>query len=410
MSVALNSEIDSLLVSEAFLDDPYPVYERLTATEPVYWSEAWNCWLVTSYDDNMAIFRDPERFGNGERFNGVFSVLPDDLRQELNLLEHHFVRAGGLIHSDPPNHTRLRKLVHLAFTPRAIREMTAQIEAIVTQLLDAVQAQGHMDVIRDFAYPLPATVIARTLGVPEEDIGYFKQWSFDVLQFQTTGQASPKALRLSQEALAGMRSYLKQLAVARRTEERDDLMSALVKAEDDGDKLTEDEMLATCVTLMIAGHETTTNLIANGMLLLLENPEQLEHLRADRLLMAAAVEEFLRYESPIQRNRRVVRCDTTYAGKDMQKGQVLFQMLGAANRDPKIFRDAQTLDITRDPNPHIAFGFGIHFCLGAPLARLEAPIALNAILDRMPNIRLTDAKLEWEPTIMRGMRELPVVF
>ncbi|MFN8449115.1 MAG: cytochrome P450 [Anaerolineae bacterium] len=410
MPSSLSAEVEPLLVSPDFLDNPYPVYARLCADEPVYWSDRWNCWLVTSYDDNMAIFRDTERFGNGERFNRIFSVLPDDLRQELSLLEHHFVRAGGLIHADPPAHTRLRKLVHLAFTPRTIREMTAQIEAIVAQLLDAVQSHGRMDVIRDFAYPLPATVIARMLGVPEQDIGYFKQWSFDVLQFQTTGQAAPDVLHYSQTALAGMRRYLKELAAARRAEPRSDLMTELVKAEDEGDRLSEDELLATCVTLMIAGHETTTNLIANGLLLLLRNPDQLERLRADRSLMPSAVEEFLRLESPIQRNRRVVRRDTTYGGKTMQAGQVLFQMLGAANRDPAVFRDAATMDIARDPNPHIAFGFGIHFCLGAPLARLEAPIALNAILDRMPDIRLADAELKWESSIMRGLHALPVLF
>lgn len=410
MPSSLSQEIEPLLVSPAFLDNPYPVFARLRDEAPIYWSNAWNCWLVTSYEDNMAVFRDPERFGNGGRFNRIFSVLAPGLREELNLLEHHFVRAGGIVHSDPPAHTRLRKLLHLVFTPRAVREMTAQIEAIVTQMLDAVQAQGHMDVIRDLAYPLPATVIARMLGVPEADIDHFKQWSFDVLQFQTTGQAMPEVLRRSQEALRAMREYLKRLAEARRKDERQDLMTALVKAEDEGDRLTEDELLATCVTLMIAGHETTTNLIANGLLSLLRHPEQMAHLRADRTLMPSAIEEFLRYESPIQRNRRGVRHDTVYGGQAMQEGQVMLQLLGAANRDASVFPDAETLDITREPNPHIAFGFGIHFCLGAPLARLEAPIALNALLERMPNIRLASDSLEWISSIMRGLHALPVVF
>jgi cytochrome P450 len=410
MSALLSREIEPLLAASDFLDNPYPVFARLRAEAPVYWSDVWNCWLVTTYEDNMAIFRDPERFGNGGRFNRVFSSLPAPLRAELNALEHHFVRAGGIVHSDPPAHTRLRKLVHMAFTPRVIREMAAQIDAIVAELLDRVQDRGHMDVIRDLAYPLPATVIARLLGVPEKDIDHFKQWSFDVLQFQTTGQSAPHVLHRSQTALSAMRAYLKRLADERRAEPRGDLMTALVKAEDEGDRLTEDEMMATCVTLMIAGHETTTNLIANALLSLLRNPEQLARLRADRSLMSGTIEEALRFESPIQRNRRVVRVDTTYGGMEMREGQVLLQMLGAANRDPHIFPDAETFDNTRDPNPHIAFGFGIHFCLGAPLARLEAPSALNAILDRMPAMRLASEPLQWESSIMRGLHGLPVVF
>jgi len=410
MSTSLSSEIEPMMVAPTFLDNPYPTLARLRAESPVYWSDAWNCWLVTSYEDNMAIFRDPDRFGNSGRFNRVFGVLPADLRAELNALEHHFVRSGGIVHSDPPAHTRLRNLVHMAFTPRIIREMTAQIEAIVARLLDRVSARGQMDVVRDLAYPLPATVIASMLGVPETDIDHFKQWSFDVLQFQTTGHAAPDVLHRSQAALRSMRSYLKRLAEERRADARNDLMTALVKAEDEGDRLSEDEMLATCVTFMIAGHETTTNLIANGLLSLLRNPDQMERLRADRSLMPGAIEEFLRYESPIQRNRRVVRCDTNYRGKQMAEGQVMLQMLGAANRDAQVFADAETLDITRSPNPHIAFGFGIHFCLGAPLARLEAPIALNAILDRMPTIRLASDSLLWDSSIMRGLHALPVLF
>jgi len=403
-------DLDSALTSAAFLGNPYPTLARLRAECPVYWSDAWNCWLVTSYEDNMAVFRDPEHFGNGGRFTRLFSQVSADVRQELELLEHHFVRAGGLIHSDPPAHTRLRNLVHLAFTPRRIREMTEQIESIVVELLDAVQANGQMDVIHDLAYPLPATVIARLLGVPEADIDHFKQWSFEVLQFQTTAQAIPDVMRQSQDSLGAMRDYLKRLADMRRAEPRDDLMTALVRAEDEGDRLTEDEMLATCVTLMIAGHETTTNLIANGLLALLRHPAQMRRLQENRALMPAAVEEFLRYESPIQRNRRVIRQDTMYGGQTMCEGQVLFQMLGAANRDPQVFPDPDRLDITRDPNPHIAFGFGIHFCLGAPLARLEAPIALSAILDRMPKIRLASESPEWVPSIMRGLHSLPVEF
>ena len=406
----MNGSLDGQLVSPAFLSDPYPVYRQLQAEAPVYWSEFWNAWLVTGYDDNLAVFRDSEHFGNAGRFNGLFAGLTPDVRQDVERLEAHFTRSGGLIHSDPPDHTRLRRLVHLAFAPRIVRQMQPLIESIVQRCLDAVQGRGQMDVIHDLAYPLPATVVARMLGVPEQDIDRFKRWSYEVLLFQATGRTTPDVVRLSNTALVEMKDYLRRLAVSCRAEPQDDLMTALVQAEDQGDRLTEEEMLATCLTLMVAGHETTTNLIANGTLTLLRHPDQLERLRDNPALMDSAVEEFLRYESPIQRNRRVVRTEVEFGGQPMKPGEVVFQMLGAANRDPDVFPDPDTLDITRQPNPHIAFGFGIHFCLGAPLARLEAPIALRALIDRLPAMRLADAELEWVPNIMRGLKSLRVTF
>jgi len=248
------------------------------------------------------------------------------------------------------------------------------------------------------------------LGVPRQDIDRFKQWSYEALVFQATGRATPEAVRLSQRALVAMKDYLRSLANQRRADPQNDLMTALVVAENEGDKLTEEEMLSTCVTMMVAGHETTTNLIGNGLLLLLRNPDKLEQLRQDRLLMESAIEEFLRYESPIQRNRRVVKHDLEFAGKRMKQGQPLFQMLGAANRDPEQFPDPDVLDLSRSPNQHLAFGMGIHFCLGAPLARLEAPIAFNTILDRMPELRLAADHVEWTPGVMRSLKALPLAF
>jgi pimeloyl-[acyl-carrier protein] synthase len=267
-----------------------------------------------------------------------------------------------------------------------------------------------MEFVHDFAYPLPATVVARMLGVPRQDIDRFKQWSFEALMFQATGRASAEVVRTSQAALVAMKDYLRKLAQQRRADPQDDLMTALVAAEEEGDMLTEAELLSTCVTMMVAGHETTTNLIANGLLLLLRNPDKLDQLLQDRSLMERAVEEFLRYESPIQRNRRVVKHDLEFEGYPMKKGQPLFQMLGAANRDPEQFANPHQLDLARNPNQHIAFGMGIHFCLGAPLARLEAPIAFNAILDRMPNLRLATDHVEWTPGVMRSLKALPLTF
>jgi cytochrome P450 len=228
--------------------------------------------------------------------------------------------------------------------------------------------------------------------------------------FQATGRATPEVVRISHKALLAMKDYLKRLADQRRVDPQDDLLTALVMAEDEGDKLTEEEMLSTCVTLMVAGHETTTNLVGNGLLVLLRNSDKMEQLRNDRSLMEKAVEEFLRFESPLQRNRRGLTRDLEFEGQPMKKGQPLLQMLGAANRDPQQFPDPDTLDLAREPNQHIAFGLGIHFCLGAPLARLEAPIAFNAIFDRLSNLRLATDSVEWTVSVMRSLKALPVAF
>jgi cytochrome P450 len=412
MAQALDERLDSLdhlLLSPEFLDDPYPLYHQLREQNPVFWSDVWQCWLVTGYAENVAIFKDPASFSNVGRYNSMFANLPPDVRVQIRELEKHYVESLGVIHSDPPDHTRLRKLIHLAFTPRTIREMRSQVEQIVSDHLDVVQASGKMEVIHDLAYPLPATVVARMLGVPEADIDHFKQWSSDALQFQAMGHSTPEVVLFSQRALLAMKDYLRNLARERRAHPQDDLMTALVTAEADGDKLGEDELLSTCVTLMVAGHETTTNLVGNGLLALLRHPDKFEQLRADRSLMESAVEEFLRYDSPLQRNRRVITHDLEFAGQQMKQGQPLFQMLGAANRDPAQFPEPDTLDLKRTPNQHIAFGLGIHFCIGAPLARLEAPIALNAILDRMPNLHLA-APVEWNPGVMRSIHALKVEF
>ncbi len=412
MTQSVADNLEQILTSREFIQDPYPTYARLREESPIYWSEAWNCWLITSYDEVAASFKDVEHFSNANRFNGVFEQMPWDIRPELQPLENHFSKIG-LLHSDPPDHTRMRKLIHMAFTPKVIRQLRDQVQQIVDRHLDAVQASGQMDVIWDLAFPLPATVIALLLGVPLDGIDSLKKWASEVLMFQATGRSTPDVMRMSKNSLVEMRAYLLRLVEERRKEPREDLISALVAAEDGGDKLSIDELLSTCVTLMIAGHETTTNLIANGLLLLLEHPDQRERLVAHPELMAGAVEEFLRLESPIQRNRRVIPKDFEYKGHAMKKGQVMLQMLGAANRDPSRFADPDTMDFTRDPNPHLAFGVGIHFCLGAPLARLEAPIALRSMLERMPNMKLAvePDELEWlSATIMRNARSMPVTF
>lgn len=403
-------QLDQLLLSPEFLDNPYPVYDELRAEDPVHWCEPWNCWVLTRYADVEATFLDSHRFLNSGRFTSLMEQLPEPVREEIQPLEQHMLL--GLISSDPPVHTRLRALVHKAFTPRAVAEMREQIQAIVDQHLDAVQDTGSMDLVRDLAYPLPVTVISSMLGIPPADREQFKQWSDDIMLFQATGRATPETMRFSQRALLAMRDYLSDIFAQRRRQPREDLISALVAAEEQGDRLTTGELLSTCVTLLVAGHGTTTNLIGNSMLALLRHPDQLQTLRDDTALIGVAVEEFLRYDTPLQRNRRVAATDLEFGGKQIKQGDLILQILGAANRDPEQFPEPHRLDIRRQPNRHIGFGKGIHFCVGAPLARLEAPIAINTILRRMPGLELAVDAVEWrhEHAVFRSLRSLPVVF
>ncbi len=410
MPTRVVDELDAQLLAPEFTDDPYPTYHHLRSNDPVHWSEAWGCWVLTSYADVLASLRDPQNFVNSGRFRPILENLPPETRAEIQPLERHFEQ--GLLNVDPPDHTRMRALINKAFTPRAVAEMRPAIQEIVDEHLDVVQGKGRMEVIRAIAFPLPVIVVAGMMGVPKADRDQFKHWSTDIVAFQSTAYTTPEIITHSQRALLAMREYLREVCRQRRRHPQRDLISAMVAAEEQGDKLTEGELLSTCVTMMIAGHETTTNLIATGLLSLLRNPDALQQLKADPLLIDTAVEELLRYDSPLQRNRRVVARDLEFGGKRMKRGQLVLQMLGAANRDPVQFPNPDQLDVHRSPNAHVAFGRGIHFCLGAPLARLEAPIAINTILRRMPALRLETDQVEWwhEHGMFRGLKSLPVVF
>jgi cytochrome P450 len=404
----MSADLEALLAAPDLIDDPYPAYKRLREEAPVLWSERVNGWVLTRYDDVTMTFNDHGRFKNGGRFEPVFDAVPEPQRAEFAPMRHHY--RFGVIGADPPDHTRLRGLIQKAFTPRALEAMRAPVQAIVDAQLDAVADSGGMDVVRDLANPLPVIVIAQMMGVPPADSGRFKHWSDDVMRFQSGGRASLDDMRISQHALFEFRDYLKDLFARRRADPRDDLISALVQAEEQGDRLNEEELLATCVTLLVAGHETTTNLIANGMLALLRNPDQLALLRADPGLIGGAVEEMLRYDTSLQRNRRIVGEDLDLRGQHLRKGQFVMQVIGAANRDPAVFADPDRFDITRHPNPHIGFGRGIHFCLGAPLARIEAPLAVLALLRRFPGMRLASDTQHWRREVgaLRSLRALPV--
>ena len=408
-TVTATAEIEAQFGTPAFTANPYPLYARLREEAPVYWSESQRAWLITRYADVSATVRDPKRFSSSGRFAAVLDALPAAERARFDPFERHF--AVGLLGSDPPDHTRLRRLINRAFTPRVVEELRPRVQALIDGLLDAVQGRGEMDFIRDVAYPLPATVIAELMGVPFEDQDLFKRWSDGILSFQGTGRTTVETLDRAQRDLLEMRAFLTDLLAERRKVPTDDLLGRMVAAEAEGDKLSSSELLTTCVTLLTAGHETTTNLIGNGLSTLLRHPEQLARLRADEGLMPAAIEEMLRYESPLQRNPRVVAEDLEFGGQHLRKGDFVLQILASANHDPEVFTDPDRFDISRQPNRHLAFGLGIHFCLGAPLARIEAPVVIGTVLRRFPELRLVDERPDWqEHGLLRSLRTMPVAF
>jgi len=386
-----------------FHADPYPFYHRLRAVAPVY-QTPMGFWVLTRYDDVVTVLRDP-RFGR-DGFEQMLAAVYADERAESSRLPR------SMLFRDPPDHTRLRALVSKAFTPRVIERMREHIQDIVNRLLGRVRDAKGMDVITDLAYPLPVTVICEMLGVPTGDAGVIRQWSSDVARsLDAIGMPSDiEVVARGRAARRELGDYFRRLLPERRRRPQDDLLSLLIAAEEAGDTLSEGELLATCVLLFIAGHETTVNLIGNGLLALLRHPDQLGRLRDDPALIQSAVEELLRYDSPVQRTARITTTDVEVDGRTLAKGSMVVAAIGAANRDPAHFPDPDRLDITRRDNRHIAFGFGIHFCLGAPLARLEGQIALGTLLRERPGLAV-DATPTWrESSTLRGLRALPVTF
>jgi cytochrome P450 len=383
---------DRVLLTPDYLADPYRFYAELREKVPVYFSQRMNAWVLTQYHDVAAGLCD-KRLICGRRVESYAAGLPLPLREAVRPLFEHLEK--WIDNMDPPDHTRLRALVNKAFTPHMVQELAPAVEKIIDQLLDVAGSKGQMEFIRDFAYPLPATVIASMLGVPAEDQSRFIGWANSVAAYSGTGKAEPAKTEAAWQSVSALNTYFHALAEQRRMHPQKDLISTLVVLEEMGDRLTEEELIAMCVFLLVAGHETTMALLANGLLSLLRNPEQACALQGNPGLARTAVEEFLRYESPIQHETRVTAEPVEYRGVRIEEGQRVVLMIGSANRDPTIFHHPDTLDITREPNKHLAFGYGIHYCLGAPLARLEAQIAFRKVLARFPQMRLKSENLEW---------------
>lgn len=362
---------------------PYPWYQSMRETKPISFNESYYSWSFFRYADVQRVLLDYENFSSQFMGGGSLSV--------------------SLISTDPPRHRQLRSLVTQAFTPRTVARLEPRITAIVHELLDRVAAQGKMDVIDDLAYPLPVTVIAELLGVPVEDREQFKHWSDMVVGSEETAGHAPQR---------EMGMYFLQLLAQRRREPREDLLSALLAAQVDGEHLSEQELLGFCILLLVAGNVTTTNLIGNAFLCFDEAPEALAQLYADPSLIPGAIEEVLRYRSPVRLMYRVAAKDTVFEGHQIKEGQYVLVWLGSANRDETEFSEPDRFDPRRSPNRHLGFGHGIHYCLGAPLARLEAKIALTAMLERFHAIKkVPDTMLEpISSSILHGVRHFPVTF
>jgi len=386
------------LASPRFKANPYPFYARLRAEAPVFRTRVpigGAAWLVTRYDDVLTVLKD-ERFAN-------------DWSPRMPWVLRRFARpiTQGMLNKDAPDHTRLRTLVNKVFTPRRVEGLRERIQNVCDDLLDNAAPSGRIELVHAYALPLPVTIIAEMLGIPARDRLHFYAWSKSMLE----ASSQTRLLRAVPNVWSLFR-YLRQVFAERRAHPQEDLATALVQAEEAGDKLNEDELLAMMILLLVAGFETTTNLIASGTLALLQHPEQCDRFRQDPALADSAIEELLRYTSPLEiASVRYTREEVTLGAVTIPRGELVAPVLGSANRDQSQFPSPEVLDLAREPNRHLAFGLGTHFCLGAPLARLEGRIALTSLFRRFPNLRLAQPpeSLRWRKSlILRGLEELPL--
>jgi cytochrome P450 len=392
------------LLDPQVLADPYPLYRRLRTEDPVHWDPFLHAWVVTRYEDVTRVLHD---------FSALRTPTPEQLKamglSNLSPIAEVMVRL--MLFMDGAAHTRLRGLCSQAFTPARVESLRAHIQEIADRLLDSVLPTGEMELISDFAAPLPSIVTAELLGVPTSDHRQLKKWSGDFAEMLGNFQHNPNRANHALNAINEMTSYFHSAIRQQRVRPREGLVHSLLAAEVNGDRLSDDEIVANLIVTMVGGQETTMNLIGNGILTLLRNPAILEDLRHDMSLIPSAVEELLRYESPSQHTARLAPDDVELGGKTIRKRQAVIAVIGAANRDPERFPDPDRLDIRRKENRHVAFGFAAHFCFGAPLARLEGQIAFATILRRLNRLELKPGLLTWRENLgLRGLTALPLSF
>jgi cytochrome P450 len=391
--------------SPAFVADPYPAYRELRASGRVHWFEPTRQWLVPHYADVSALLRD-RRLGRTylHRFtHEEFGRTPPPPEHE----PFHTLNDHGILDLEAPDHTRIRRLITKAFTPRTVAALEPTVRRLAAELVAGLKKEGGGDLLAEVAEPLPVAVIAEMLGVPGPDRGLLRPWSADICGMFELNPSEETAAR-AVTASAEFSAYLRELIAQRRSDPGDDLISALIAAHDEDDRLSEQEMISTCVLLLNAGHEATVNTTANGWWTLFRHPEQLAALRADHSLLPTAIEELMRYDTPLQMFERWVLDDIEIGGTVVPRGSELALLFGSANRDPERFADPDGLDLARTENPHITFGAGIHFCLGAPLARLELSASFGELLREAPTLRLA-GEPHWNPGyVIRGVDALPV--
>lgn len=395
--------LDLDLRSEPNVQDPFPVYRFLREHDPVHWSESLGSWLVTCYDQVLEVFDRPELFSS-DRFRRLDRRFASEREPVLAVAR---VLGDWLVFRDPPDHTRLRGLLQKSFTPRQLAKSRSGIQQTIDDLIDRVADRGEMDFIRDFAFPLPATVIAILLGVPRRDIDAIKQWSDRLAAYVGGSVEASDNFTEAEAGVTRLADYFRLLIADRERRPRDDLTSLMLAADHEGSRLSSDEVVSNCVLLLFAGHETTTNLLGNGLYHLLRHPDQAEVLRARPESMESAVEELLRFDGPVTATTKVALRDVEWHGAKIARGERVLPFMSSANRDPARFQDPDRLDVRRHPNRHLSFGFGIHFCLGAPLARLEARLALETLLRRLPELSAAEARFKPQ-IILRGLRSLPL--
>lgn len=392
------------LLDPEVLANPYPLYAQLRTEDPVHWDPYLHAWVVTRYEDVVSVF---------QLFSAARTPTPERLAEiglsQLAPLARLMVRQ--MLFLDPPAHTRIRGLASRAFTPRRVEVLRAHIQDIIDHLLAAVQPTGRMEVIADLARPLPAIVTEELLGLPITDRHLLTRWSTDFAEvlgnFQHNPDRADRALRSVNEMVA----YFQEAVREHQAHPRDDLISAFVAAEVDGDRLTDEEIVANTIVTMVGGQETTTNLIGNGVLSLLRHPDQWERLKADPTLIPSAIEELLRYEAPSQHTARLAPDDVELGGKRIRKREAVIAVMGAANRDPERFPDPDRLDLCRPDNRHVAFAWASHFCFGAPLARLEGQLTFASLARRLPGLQLMPGPQVWRTNMgLRGLVALPVTF
>jgi cytochrome P450 len=398
-----------ILFSDEILQDPYPTYARMHAEGPLHFLDVggkWAVWSIFSHAECSSIAKDPRL--SAKRAQQQIMLLPVDRQAEFSELAR--MLGLWLIFMDPPEHTRLRKLLNKGFSPAAIEGLRPQVEDIVNRMLEPLKQGSEVELMGEFASPLPVRIILEMLGLPQDLHQSFVDWSRAIALFRGSPDRTVDLARGAQDALIHLTDFFRKTVAERRRNKGNDLISLLIDIEEDGEALTEEELYAQCIALLFAGHETTRNLIGNGMYTLMQHPDETAELRENPEMIRSAVEELLRYESPVQFTARVLKEDIEICGQRIPKRWSILCMLGAANRDPKQFKEPNQLNLKRLNNQHLAFSAGPHFCIGNQLARLEGQIALLNLVQRFPDMKLTGPRPEWASTFgFRGLKSLPVI-